>query len=92
MEQKKGVLVSKPLRIFAFVSLAWIAVVTSSIGQAAAPTPFDPKPWLEDLDQTREAIATKYANLEWVVLEREIDLAALFTVTMPITEVSARRY
>jgi hypothetical protein len=77
-EQRKGVLVSKPLRIFAFVSLACIAVATSSIAQAAAPSPFDPKPWLEDLEQTREAIATKYANLEWVVLEREIDLAALF--------------
>lgn len=45
---------------------------------AAAPTAFDPKPWLEDLEQTREAVATKYANLEWVVIEREIDLASLF--------------
>src|SRR5476649_1986694 len=41
------------------------------------PAPFELKPWLEDLDQVREAVATKYANLEWVVLEREIDLAAL---------------
>jgi hypothetical protein len=54
-EQRKGVLASNPLRMFAFVLPAWIAVVTSSIGLAAATTPFDPKPWLEDLEQTREA-------------------------------------
>jgi Peptidase family S41 len=46
---------------------------------AAAPPSYDPKPWLEDLEQTREALSTKYANLEWVVIEREIDLASVFT-------------
>ncbi len=68
------------MRVSMLVLLVWMAVATRSIAQIAvtAPTPFDPKPWLEDLEQTREAIATKYANLEWVVLEREIDLAALF--------------
>jgi hypothetical protein len=45
---------------------------------AAAPLTYDPKPWLEDLEQTREALSTKYANLEWVVIEREIDLDSLF--------------
>jgi hypothetical protein len=66
-----------------FALLVWIAFVTNSIAQVVvdAPAPFDPKPWLEDLDQVREAIATKYANLEWVVLEREMDLAALFAET-----------
>jgi len=44
----------------------------------AAPAPFEHKPWLEDLNQVREAIATKYANLDWVVVEREVDLPALF--------------
>jgi len=38
---------------------------------AGAAASYDAKPWLEDLDQTREVLATKYANLEWVVLERE---------------------
>ena len=72
---------SKPLRIFAFVSLACIAVATSSIAQAAAPSPFDPKPWLEDLEQVRESLSTKYANLEWAVLQHEIDLTTLFNET-----------
>jgi hypothetical protein len=63
------------------VLLVGMAFGTNLIAQAVvgAPAPFDSKPWLEDLDQVQEAIATKYANLEWVVLEREIDLAALFT-------------
>jgi hypothetical protein len=46
---------------------------------AATFPSFDPKPWLEDLEQTREALGTKYANLEWVVIEREINLESLFT-------------
>src|SRR5271167_19251 len=48
------------------------------LAAAAAADSFDPKPWVEDLDQAREAVAIKYANLEWAVLEREIDLSALF--------------
>jgi hypothetical protein len=46
----------------ALLLAVWTAVVTSSIAQAAvaAPQPFDPKPWLEDLEQTREAIALGY--------------------------------
>ena len=47
--------------------------------QAANAQPaFDAKPWQEDLEQAREAVATKYANLEWLVLEREINLESLF--------------
>jgi hypothetical protein len=45
---------------------------------ASASDSFDLKPWLEDLDQAQEAFGTKYANLEWAVVEREIDLSALF--------------
>jgi len=65
----------------ALLLAVWTPVVTSSIAQAAvaAPQPFDPKPWLEDLEQTREAIATQYANLEWLVLEREVDVSAVFS-------------
>jgi hypothetical protein len=39
---------------------------------------FDPAPWLEDLDQAQDAVATKYANLEWLVFEREMDVGGLF--------------
>ena len=48
---------------------------------AASQPAFDPKPWLEDLAQAQEALSTKYANLEWVVFEHEIDLTALFAET-----------
>ena len=48
---------------------------------AGAPAPWDSSPWLEDLEQARAALAAKYANLEWVALERETDLTALFADT-----------
>ena len=42
-----------------------------------------------DLAQTREAFATKYANLEWAVFEREADLPALFAETRTRIESAA---
>jgi len=47
----------------------------------ASGTAFDAKPWLDDLHQTQVALATKYANLEWAVFERELDLTAIFAET-----------
>jgi hypothetical protein len=58
-----------------FVLVAWCLLAFPVTGAAAS---FDPGPWLDDLDQVRGALATKYANLEWAVLERELDLPALF--------------
>jgi len=55
--------------------------------QPAVPSPtvsataYDPAPWLQDLDQSQQALATKYANLEWAVFEHETDLTALFSET-----------
>lgn len=66
----------KPMRSRVFISMiAYVCVANLAAGDS--PT-FDPKPWLGDLAQTREALATKYANLEWVVPEREMDLESLF--------------
>jgi hypothetical protein len=39
---------------------------------------FDVTSWLADLEQARGAFRTKYANLEWLENEREINLDALF--------------
>lgn len=39
---------------------------------------YDPAPWLEDLAQTRRALDEKYANLDWLEQEREVDLDRLF--------------
>jgi hypothetical protein len=57
---------------------------------AAAPPAYDPEPWLEDLEQARAAFATKYANLEWAVLEREMNLSALFADTRTRVESATR--
>jgi hypothetical protein len=65
-------------RAVSLVILFGTTVVFAPTFAASFPS-FDPKPWLDDLEQTREAIATKYANLEWVVIEREINLESLFT-------------
>jgi hypothetical protein len=45
---------------------------------AAAAPAFDARPWLSDLEQTRHVLLTKYANIEWAVEQREVDLPALF--------------
>jgi len=64
---------------FAVLVLAFASFLTapSFAGDAA----FNPKPWLEDLAQTREVFSTKYANLEWAVFDREANLPALFADT-----------
>lgn len=45
---------------------------------AALAAPWTPEPWLADLEQMRQAFDTKYANRDWLIQDREIDLAALF--------------
>jgi C-terminal processing protease CtpA/Prc len=58
-----------------------LAPAWSATTQGYAPTSsqsFDISPWLADLEQTRQAFRTKYANLESLQDEREINLDALF--------------
>jgi hypothetical protein len=50
-------------------------VVSSSAVAAAA---FDPRPWFSDLEQTRQVLLTKYANLEWAARDREVNFPAPF--------------
>ncbi len=38
---------------------------------------FDPKPWLEDFHQVLSEISSHYANLEWAVEDRKMDLQRL---------------
>jgi Peptidase family S41 len=64
------------------IACAAIAAVAFALPLAhGAPAAYDPKPWLEDLQQTQEAFATKYANLEWAVFEEEVNLESLFNDT-----------
>lgn len=67
--------ISAIVRIAAAAALMLGAVTGSAQAQ---PQAWSPEPWLADLAQARTAIETKYANLEWLLTEREFDLAALF--------------
>jgi hypothetical protein len=61
---------------------AVFALLASGMLATSAPAgAYEPKPWIDDLEQVKEAFATKYANLEWAVFEREIDLPGLFADT-----------
>src|SRR5436190_8494107 len=59
--------------LFGLVVATWLAAA------AAAQNPaWSPDPWLADLAQMRSALDEKYANLDWLTKEREVDLDALF--------------
>lgn len=64
-------------RIFAIILASWLGLglAAAAAGQSGA---WSPDPWLADLAQMRAAIEEKYANLEWLAGEREVDLGALF--------------
>ena len=58
-------------------------LLTAALLAGAAPAPlaaqaFDPSPWIEDLEQMRQAFREKYANREWIEQERELKLDPLF--------------
>ncbi|HEX8375007.1 MAG TPA: S41 family peptidase, partial [Geminicoccaceae bacterium] len=56
---------------------AALALLLATPAAAQAPA-WDPQPWVEDLAQIRAAMDAKYANMEWLLTERELDLPALF--------------
>jgi len=43
----------------------------------ARPVSFDPKPWLDDFHQVLSEMSSHYANLEWAVEDRRMDLPRL---------------
>jgi hypothetical protein len=55
-----------------------IAALLLIAATSAQAEPFDPRPWLADLQVARQAFSTKYANLEWLQNEREIKIDGLF--------------
>ncbi|HEX8365575.1 MAG TPA: S41 family peptidase [Allosphingosinicella sp.] len=60
-----------------------LAAAAAGLILASSPAPaqlqaFSPEPWLADLAAARTALTTRYANLEWLLTERELDLDALF--------------
>jgi len=60
-------------------ALALTAGMAAAQAPAPAPAPgWSAAPWLEDLAQMRTALDERYANLDWLREERELDLDALF--------------
>src|SRR5262249_51498415 len=53
---------------------------TQSLSDASPRAAFDAKPWLDDLEQVRTAVVTKYADLEWEVFVRHFDIPGAFAV------------
>lgn len=51
------------------------------VSSGASARSFDPKPWLEDLAQAKDAFATKYAYLEWAQFEADQPLSTLLAQT-----------
>lgn len=75
------------------IALTMLAVMGAALAPSFADDkPFDPKPYLEDLDQVHEVFSTKYALLEWAVFEREADLPALFARTRTRIEQAHSEY
>jgi hypothetical protein len=57
----------------------FLVVLTSAAQNPndAPPAGFDPKPWLEDFHQVLSEMSSHYANLEWAVEDRKMDLPHL---------------
>jgi hypothetical protein len=61
------------MRIRAAAGIALLAFAAPTAAQ-----PVDPAPWLQDLEQMRQAFQIKYANREWQEQERGLKLDPLF--------------
>jgi len=48
------------------------------LGAAAPAFAYDPAPWIEDARQIRAALGSRYANLEWLTVDRGLNLDASF--------------
>lgn len=48
------------------------------MGVAAPAYAYDPAPWIEDARQIRAALGSRYANLEWLTVDRGLNLDASF--------------
>lgn len=55
-----------------------LALAASPAVAQTAPQGWDAAPWLADLEQYRQTLLTKYANLEWLTDERELPLDRAF--------------
>ena len=64
----------------------WAAALAFGLTLASAGFPasgqpaYDPEPWLADMAQAREALSAGYANLDWAVRDRGVNLPRVTTL------------
>lgn len=69
------------MRLAAVILGAALAVAPAAFAQTEpAPPAFDSAGWVADLEQVRQEMSARYANLEWAATEREAPLGPLFAV------------
>ena len=66
---------------------AWVMLALAALARSAAAQPaFDGDAWVADLRQAQAALSAGYANFDWAVSERGMDLprtlAAILRVLM----------
>ncbi|RYE04003.1 MAG: hypothetical protein EOP61_02320 [Sphingomonadales bacterium] len=67
----------RPLKKLLFAALLAASPALAQTAPAPVPT-WDAAPWLADLEQYRQALLTKYANLEWLNEERGLPVDRAF--------------
>jgi hypothetical protein len=70
------------MRLAAVVLGCALAVAPAAVAQTPPDIPppaFDAAGWVADLEQVRQEMASRYANLEWAVSEREAPLGPMFS-------------
>lgn len=55
-----------------------LSVISLAAVSPAISKTWSPEPWIADLVQAHQAFDTKYANLDWLVRDRGVDLKSLF--------------
>ena len=70
------------MRLIALVLGVALAAAPAAFAQTSTPSAqgaaFDPAGWISDLEQVRQEMASHYANLEWLAIEREVQPDSIF--------------
>jgi len=82
-------------RFLCLLVLAPFPMQSQEAGKASGQAP-DTAAWLEDFEQLKHEMAVHYANLEWAITERGLNLRALSDQTVAslkeaTTQAAARR-
>ncbi|WP_299003900.1 S41 family peptidase [uncultured Caulobacter sp.] len=61
-----------------FQRLRNAVLVLALCGAASPAVAYDSKPWIEDARQIRAALGSRYPNIDWLTVDRGVDLDAAF--------------